>query len=125
MSSMPSSRKPSSITSMSCSLSLSLSLSLCVSYIRWGLWESQRLFIYYLFFCYIFVLSVMYSFLLLLLFLDSSQRPIYIINEYFFKKAIIFRFGGALIMKREARDLTHAKNKLGKLKFSLKILSSC
>merc|ERR1712168_1184764 len=53
-------------------LSLSLSLSLYVSYIRWGPWESQRLFIYYLFFCYIFVLSVMYSFLLLLLlFLDS------------------------------------------------------
>merc|ERR1711962_752729 len=49
-------------------LSLSLSLSLSVLY---GLWESQRLFIYYLFFCYTFLcsLSCTPSFLLLLLLL--------------------------------------------------------
>merc|ERR1712212_803244 len=33
-------------------------------------------------------------------------------TEYFFKKAIIFRFRGALIMKREARVITNATKKI-------------
>merc|ERR1719391_948928 len=122
-------------THLSLSLSLSLSFSLSASHIFAGDCGSLK--------DYLFITCSFVTFLCSLSCTPSSSSSsssthhsvryilynmnyiVYIINEYFFKKAIIFRLGGALIMKREARDLTHAKNKLDKLKFSLKILSSC